>query len=237
MQKALTLLKQDLRISWRDTSTRVFLLIPLVLFALVNLGGPALLEAFPEAVDYAPPFLLILALQGGIMFGFISGFLLLDEKDQDLLSVYRILPLPIMQFLAMRMLFPFLGTLVYILALLAFNPVFSFTGLELFLTSFNLSLITPTLALLLGALAKNKVEGLTYFKAMDLILLIPILPFFLDDTWKYPFMVVPTFWPLHGANAWMENDGETFFLYQMIGLVFQALVIVAAARTFKKRME
>ncbi len=236
MQKSLLLLRQDLRISWRDNSTRVFLLIPPILFLLLNSVVPPLLESYPEILDYKAPLLLTFALQGGLMFGFVSGFLLLDEKDQDLISVYRVVPLSVKSFLVMRMIFPFLATLAYILLVLSFNPLYTFGGGALVLTAMNLSLLTPVLALMVAALGKNKVEGLTYFKAFDLIVLTPFLPFFLSDQWKYPFMIVPTFWSVQGGAAHVGGMEDTFYLYMGIGFAVQILVIALSMWFFRKRL-
>lgn len=236
MEKTLLLLRQDLRITWRDNSTRFFLLLPPILFLLLNSVIPSLLETYPVILEYKAPLLFAFALQGGLMFGFVSGFLLLDEKDQDLLSVYRVLPLSTNSFLLMRMLFPFLSTFGYVLLVLAFNPLHAFQGAPLVLTALNLSLLTPVLALLIATLGKNKVEGLTYFKMLDLIVLTPFLPFFLVEQWQYPFMIVPTFWPVHGGAASMAGQDETFYLFMGIGIIYQLVVIGGSIAFFKRRL-
>ena len=236
MQKTLLLLRQDIRISWRDSSTRFFLLVPPILFIILHTVIPSLLEEYPVIMEYKAPLLLVIALQGGLMFGFVSGFMLLDEKDQDLLSVYRVMPLSTNGFLVMRMVFPFLGTLIYTLLVLSINPLFQFTGLALVLTAVNLSLLTPVLALMVAALGKNKVEGLTWFKAFDLVVLTPFLPFFLSDGWQYPFMIVPTYWSVQGGAAHIAGLPDTFLIYMSIGLVVQTGVIAIAMWFFRKRM-
>ncbi len=203
---------------------------------LLHTAIPPLVETYPIILEYRAPLLFAFALQGGLMFGFVSGFLLLDEKDQDLLSVYRVLPLSTNAFLGMRMLFPFLGTMIYVLLVLAFNPLAQFSGLPLVLTAFNLSLLTPVLALLIAAIGKNKVEGLTYFKMFDLIVLTPFLPFFLAEQWKYPFMIVPTFWPVHGGASHLEGEYEIFYWYMGIGIVFQLGIILASMKFFRRRL-
>ncbi len=235
MEKTLLILRQDLRITWRDNSTRFFLILPPILFLLLNSVIPPLVDAYPIILDYKAPLLFAFALQGGLMFGFVSGFLLLDEKDQNLLSVYQVLPLSTNQFLFMRMLFPFTGTFAYVLLVLSLNPLYAFSGLPLVLTALNFSLLTPVLALLIATLGKNKVEGLTYFKMFDLIVLTPFLPFFLEEQWQYPFMVVPTFWPVHGGAASIAGSMGTFYLYMGIGFAFQIVVIGAAMVFFKRR--
>ncbi len=235
MIRSLQFFAHDLRITWRDGSNRIFLLLPPLFILLLHTALPLAIETYPEITPYAPAILAWIVIQGGILFGFVTGFTLLDEKDNGLIAVYKISPIPFYRFLFLKILVPYAATVLYALVAFHFNPVFSLSGLPLVVAGLTFGLLTPVMALLIGALGRNKIEGLTYFKALDLLILIPLLAFFLPEGWEWSFSILPTFWSVSAIEQ--INLGETnhFFLYMAIGAVFQVGLVVLGMQLFRKR--
>lgn len=236
MQAALNYLRYDIRITWREPSTRIFLLMPLVFFSLLQWVAPLLLAAYPDIRPWAPLLLDGIVLQGGLMFGFVTGFLLLDEKDLDLVTVYRVAPVSFGRFLMLKMAFPFLATWVYAVACLGFNPILQLTGVPLLVTSIHFALITPVGALTVAALGKNKVEGLTWFKLVDLILVAPFLGFFVPEPWAKAFWIFPTHGVFDALLASAVHDGSRFWIDTAVGIPFLLAMLALSGWIFKKRL-
>lgn len=236
METALNYLRYDIRITWREPSTRIFLFMPLVFFTLLQWAVPFLLEAFPNIRPWTPVLLDGIILQGGLMFGFVTGFLLLDEKDLDLVTVYRVAPVSFGRFLMLKMVFPFLATWIYALACLSFNPILQLTGFSLIVTSIQFALITPVGALMVAALGKNKVEGLTWFKLIDVILIAPFLGFFLPEAWEKVFWIFPTHGVFDALLASAAHDRPRFWIDQGVGIPYLLAMLVLSGWIFKKRL-
>lgn len=236
MNRSLFFLGQDLKLTWRERSNRVFLFLPPLFFILLHTAVPAILEAYPIVQDYGMVLLSGFVIQGGILFSFVSGFMLLDEKDQGIFPVFQVSPAAMTQLLLLKLAIPFLITLLYALLCLAVNPIHSFSGISLLLTAVAYALLTPSAALLIAALGKNKVEGLTYFKGLDMLFLAPILTFFIPEVWKYAFMILPTYWTFQAGALGAEAANGEFFLHAGVSLAFQSAMIVFSLWFFKRRL-
>lgn len=236
MSRALQYLTDDLLVTWREGSNRIFLFLPPLLLLLGVFAWPALVAAYPAAEPYGLTALLVLAIQGGVLFGFITGFALLEEKDQGLLSVYRVAPIRFHSLLLLKIIFPWTATFVYLLLLLSLNSMLAVTGFPLLLAAFALSLLTPTMALLVGALGRNKVEGLTWFKGLDLLALVPLLGLLLPEAWKWAFSLLPTHWSVQAMASYEAGFlGEAYF-FMGIAIFFQLSLVAFALRLLERRL-
>ena len=236
MSSTIRYLLYDLRLTWRESSTRTFLLMPFVFLGLLLWGVPSLLTAFPAVEPWSALLLDGIVLQGGIMFGMVSGMLLLDEKDQGLITVYRVSPIKFGRWIALKMAFPLLATLAYALTCFAINPVQHFGVVPLLLSAVHFALITPLIALIVAAAADNKVEGLTWFKFVDLVMIAPFLGFFLPAPWSQIFMVFPTHWAFDAIFAMHAGESTIMLRDHLIGIPIICLLLYIAAVVFGRRV-
>ncbi|MFN8397778.1 MAG: hypothetical protein U0176_24380 [Bacteroidia bacterium] len=236
METAFQYLRYDVRITWREPSTRIFLFMPLVFFSLLQWAVPALLAAYPVVQPWGPLLLDGIVFQGGLMFGFVTGFLLLDEKDLDLVTVYRVAPMRFGRLLLLKMAFPFLATWLYAAASLAMNPILRLGGLELVVGSFHFALITPVGALIVAALGKNKVEGLAWFKFVDVLLIAPFLGFFLPGGWGELFWLFPTHGAFDGLLAASQGEASRFWVDQVVGIGYLCGMLWFSGWVFRRRV-
>lgn len=211
-------------------------MMPFVFLGLLLWGVPPLLTAFPVVQPWAALLLDGMVLQGGIMFGMVSGMLLLDEKDQGLITVYRVAPISFGKWIALKMAFPLLATFAYALTCFGINPVLHFGILGLLFSAIHFALITPLIALLVAALAHNKVEGLTWFKFVDLIMIAPFLGFFLPEPWGKLFFIFPTHWAFDAIFALHAGDFATMWWDHLIGIPIICLLLYLSTLVFKRRV-
>jgi hypothetical protein len=206
---------------------------------LVHLISPRIQDSIEFASPaFFPVFLLLFSLFIPIIYGFISSFLLLDEKDEHLLTVLKVMPISRNNFLAIRM---FFMSLFAFIVLLIFPPL---SGL-IDTTQFNYlayvpvailySLFTPFIALLVSSFATNKVQAFAIFKISATIFMLPLFAFFLiQDNFKYLFSPIPNFWTFLALDSVVQT-GETDFVALGIGVTYHLILIVVLFYIFNKK--
>lgn len=234
MKKIVTLINSDLRQIFRDKTLTVFLFAPLILIVFVRLFVPFITEQYPIIQDYHPMIMMFAGIQTAIMFGFIISFIILDEKDENVLQVIRVLPISPFYFILYRLLFATTFSTLGAFLMINLSGI-AYPGLtNSILLSVQYGLTAPFITLIIATFAKNKVEGMAFFKGVDLILLLPMLSFFVAGNIKYIFSIIPAFWTYNLFNASITNGDTTYFF--IIGLTIYGFVISVLFMQFKKRI-
>ena len=242
MIRAVELLLLTGRIDWRSMRGDPFLLwlaaMPFVYALAIRLGLPyldgPLRQGFGIGVaDIAPLLGAGLLMLAPSCAGIVVGFLLLDERDLRVMSAIRVTPCSPAVYLARRLFWPCLVGVVVGLAAYAVSGLPHIPLSALVTVSVVASLAAPAMALTLGTLAGNKVQGLALLKVANVIGLLPILAFFLEDPWRYVAVILPTAWPVLGY--WHALEGKSFLLDCAGGIVFMSLLIAGLHSLFERK--
>ncbi len=183
----------------RDAILLVLLPAPLLTALAIRLmlvflsGLLAGQAAFSPGVWYPLADALMLAL-GPLMMAVCSAFLLLEECDAGICGYYYITPAGHIRYLAARIAFPILwGFLCGILAITLFG--LSHTPLPRLLACALLAALAAlATAMLVVALAANRVEGMAVSKLAGLSLLGLLPAWFIPGPLRYIGGVLPSFW-------------------------------------------
>ena len=101
-----TLAANDIRLVRRDNLLRWMLLLPVALTALARWGLGPLADSLRQWFDLEPYYPLVasyaLLLSTSLTFGQVTGFLLLDEREDRTLSALRVTPVPFNFYLVYR---------------------------------------------------------------------------------------------------------------------------------------
>jgi len=234
MGKLSTLIKMDLKLIWLDATMRSFILIPIVLIFFVKYFVPYLTEIYPFITVYHDMIMMGAAIQTAVMFGFITSFIILEEKDEHVLQVIRILPISPFYFILYRMTFTFFISMVGALATVYFGGL-SYPGMSpALLLSIQYGLAAPLIALIIVTFAQNKIEGMAYFKAVNLFLLLPLTSFLAIGNLKYIFSFIPSYWTYTLYHKSLQKDDH--FLYFFIGFCIYGIYLFLLYITFKKEV-
>jgi fluoroquinolone transport system permease protein len=234
MKKIVTLIQTDLRQIFRDKTLTVFLFAPVILIVFVRFFVPYMTDQYPIVGDYHGMIMMFASIQTAIMFGFIISFIILEEKDENVLQVIRVLPISPFYFILYRLLFATSFSVFGAFLMINLGGI-AYPGLlNSFLLSVQYGLTAPFITLIIATYAKNKVEGMAFFKGVDLVLLLPMFSFFIVGNMKYIFSIIPAFWTYSLFHASI-NNGNTAF-YFIIGLTIYGIVISALFLQFKKRI-
>lgn len=234
MKHLLTLSSQDFRSTFRDPIFRGLLFFPLFAFALIKWLLPVLAERYPEMIPYTPVILMWACMQSATMFGFIYGFLFLEEKETQVNQALKIIPLSAFGLVSSRLLLGLLVSTLVNLMLIAVGGVVSIPFWQALLIALQFSLMAPLLALLLGTFSKNRIEGLAQMKIFNISLILPGLIYFFDAPVAHATAVVPTYWAFRSIEASMLNGD--FWLFWGVGMLYYGGLIFLLSRLYQKRM-
>lgn len=223
----------DFKLIFRDASLRIFFFMPLLIVAVVAWWCPYLVETYPVTADYMIYVVMMSCTQAATMYGFIYSVVFLDERDTEVAKVYSILPISKNKLLLGRLLLPYtlsaLSTFVVLLAQPFYTP---HSWIMWLLYSLLFAFLAPIMALAVASLANNKMEGMTWFKGLNLIIGLPIFAFFLP-AYSYFFAVLPTFWPFWSFYHFLTL--ENYGLFFGIAFGVELLLLMGLVHWFKKR--
>ena len=231
MNHFLILSKNDFRITFRDPVFKGLLIFPFVAFGLVRFLLPWVVTQFPIVAQYGHVVLMWACMQTATMFGFIYGFLFLEEKDEQVDGVIRILPISTLRLLLSRLAMGYSISVFSNFLILRFGGITDLSPVLSLLLALQYSLIAPLLALWLGAMAGNKIEGMAQMKLGNLVLNIPILLYFLPYKALHASAFIPTYWSFRSLEMAIEGSG-LFWVFLAGGGVVYAVYMGWLLRRF-----
>jgi fluoroquinolone transport system permease protein len=232
MKLLFILSQQDLRTTFRDPIFKGLLFFPLLAFAFIRWLLPVIIVRFPILLPYQAVILMWSCMQSATMFGFIYGFLFLDEKEENLFQVLRIVPISTLQLLASRLLVGFAVSSFTNFLLLHLGGIGHFKGWQEVLLALQFSLLAPLIALLLGIFSRNKVEGLAQMKIVNIALNLPALIYFLPSPWLHLTAIFPSYWSFRSLEA-AATDGP-YVSFMALGTAYYLIILYTLNRRFRK---
>jgi len=235
MKLFLSVVKNDLKIIFRDSTMYIMFFLPLIFIALcrflVPLATRYLLPVLPEY------YWLIVAGFTSVSAStpsFLTGFILLDERDENIHVLQKVLPLPANFILKCRTIFMVIASFFFSIIILQFNGLINLKFIYLVMISVLFSFIPPILTFSIVAFAKNKIEATTMYKGLSMFLVLPVAAFFIKSGWKYGFGAIPFFWTF---NAFQLEGALWLSLGNfLIGLVVHLIFIVLFYTLYKKKI-
>lgn len=211
---------------------------PVLMIGIVMSVAPALLlMAFGSAVEStgqnAFGFVgtsrilgMIAVLMPGGMLGWVTGFLLLEDRDEGMLTALEVTPVGKGGFIAWRL--GHCALLVFVLSLLTVFAALPGTSMAV---AFGAALLAAgygaLVALFLVAFAGNKVEGLALTKLVNLGLVVPLLAL-LPSPLRYLAAPLPPFWV--GELAGLATDALPLLPAFMLGCAATAALCLLLGR-------
>jgi len=169
-----------------------------------------------------------------LMFGFVIGFLIMDERDENLLIVLRVMPISRNTYLLYRMLFLTLLSVIYIMLFPLLTGLIEIGLLEYLPIALLLALLTPTLGLIANVVATNKVQAFAVFKMLGGVFYIPLFAFFINNDLKYLLGIIPNFWTFMALDAVLKT-GNQDYIFLGIGFCMHFIFLVVLFYLFNKK--
>ncbi len=231
----------DARTVFRDSSLRWMILIPVATTLLIRWGVPPLAEALMEQngfnlVPYYPTimayFFIMLC---PMVFSMLTGFVLLDERDENTLTALAVTPLSLNLYFAYRIAIPIALTIILLFLIFPLSGIVALAWGDILIAALAAAPTAPMFALFLASVANNKVQGFALMKLTGLPLFIPIFAYFVDSTWEYAFGIIPTFWPM--KTYWLlQAGGPGVWWHLAVSLLYQGALVAVLVRRFNRIM-
>ena len=239
MGRLMTLIAGDGRNVARDPMLAYMPLIPLALTLGLRLIVPRATDLLASRLDVAAyhdvvtAFLLLLT---PLLVGMLAGFVLLDERDENVLLSIAVTPLGRTRFLLYRLALATALSFVLDILLVGLLALVPLRLAALIPVALIGSTEAPLLALFMATFAGNKVEGLVLAKAGGLLFLAPVAVVFLPSGWGLLAGVMPTYWVTRSFLA-IHRPGLGYSWSLLAAAAYHGALLWALARAFNRRAE
>jgi len=242
MNRILHLIRLDLKQVMRDSMLAIALVGPLILILVVRYGIPFIGEWIYkqftlDIMTYSDLILSFVLVLIPLMLGMLTGFMMLDERDENLIEYYAITPLRKMGYFLYRLTIPVVLSLLYNVLLLCsvqtqLPPLVSIIPVLLML-----ALEAPLITLLLVGFANNKIEGLALSKGIGLVVFVPAIVYFMAFPWQLVASFIPTYWAAQTLISSMQDNLINSMIYAIIGLLVHALTLWVLAIRYSRKVD
>ncbi|OIB02072.1 hypothetical protein AK95_03980 [Paenibacillus sp. LC231] len=239
MERYKALIIMDLRHAWKDPVLMAAMFGPLLLLFLSRFGFPVAVNWLD--VNYSfhlEPYsgfaasLLIVTIP--MLTGMLTGLLILDERDENVIAYYAVTPLMRKGYLLYRVTLPFLLCTVLSILYLSFSTLsdihWAQLGVLLLLAS-----EAPIFSLFLAAFSANKVEGLALSKIGGLFIAGPVVANFVPGAWQVLGAWLPTYWPAKVPYLITQNEPMLAIVFFSVGLLLHAAYLFFMVSVFNNR--
>ncbi|MDD3122272.1 MAG: hypothetical protein PHC62_02020 [Candidatus Izemoplasmatales bacterium] len=264
MKKYLSLLKYEFKTIFKSSMSVFMLLYPVLMLFITGFILPAVLEKTTSANSNATTITLLIGFvltlsMGGFLMGAMLGFSLIENKDENTLINIATTPVTVSGYTTFKVIYTtilaFFANLVLIggLKLIASNKyIIVFMGNtirlldrisigQMLIFAVVASLVVPMIALVIGAIAKNKVEGFAFMKSSGIIIMIPLLALLntFQDWKQYLLGIVPNFWAVKALlNLVLDSQDSSnlsFNMYMVIGGIITLIIGYISFRFFVRK--
>lgn len=168
---------------------------------------------------------------GALIAGTVSGFMLIDEKDDRTLQAMLVTPVPFRQFVLYRVGVPAVMSVFIVTALVLFIGQALVPLWQLLLIAAGASLAAPMVALFYAIFSANKVQGFAMAKFVGIAGWVILVGWFIDEPWQWLFGLFPPF--LVSKAYWLAFAGDArWWLALVAGIVLQLGMLWVMVRRF-----
>lgn len=225
----------DLKNVFRDSTLVMALFGPVAIFSLL-LGLPLLESLIYERYQfdlaaYRLVIVTFLSLVPSMLFGMIFGFIILDERDEDIIDFISVTPLQKEGYLTYKLQMPMLLSIGFFLFFWFGTSLVQLNPLHASLIGVMVALEAAIGTLFLVTFSENKVEGLAFSKLLGILYLgVPVVILW-ESSWHWFTAWLPSFWVakaiLHSQTgvAWVWAD-------LTVGLILHCVVLIFFLKSF-----
>lgn len=232
MRTLLTLSYSDLCSTFREPIFRLLIFFPFFSFAIIRWGYPAILNLYPPIEPYSQVILMWACLQSATLFGFIYGFIFLEEKEENIWQAIQVLPISGFNLVTSRLLVGILISTLVNFTLIHWGGIEHFEIWKEIIVALHFSFTAPLIALYIGAFARNKIEGLAQIKVINILVLIPAVIYFIPYKITFVSAIIPTFWSFRSLEL-ANGSLPKFGIHLIVGTLWYLMVFYLLHRRLK----
>jgi fluoroquinolone transport system permease protein len=233
------ILKTELKNIFRDSMYLFFMIYPIILGVIGYFLIPYL-ESQVSQTSLAPEIVsMIFILMTGFIFGALTAFTLLDDKDDFVLLSLKVTPISVKTYVMFKLLISFVfGFIATIVIILTTNFLSGSSFWMILLIAILGALQAPGIALIVNSFSTNKVEGFVVMKMSGLILVLPVIAFFIQS-WQEVFLIfAPGFWSARLIQMELIPTIDvnfTFIVYFILGVIYNLIFVSIFMKIYAKK--
>ncbi len=240
MKRVYVMLKGDFKNISRDFMLLFILVSPAIIaiaFSLIIPFADRILAAelgfqLSEHYIFIMAFIIMLV---PMMYGMMIGFIILEERDENILSYLFVTPLSKAEYILYRTGFAMVMSTAFNIFILYFLDIVEIRLIQslpvLLLSTLNAIL----LVLIILVFAENKVEGFAVTKGSGLLFVAPIIGYLLESNLRYLAGILPPYW-ISESFISIYNGQDNYFIYLFIGLIVYSCWIYFLSKKFSKKV-
>ena len=231
-----TLMKNDLKNIFRDRFLVYATIIAPIIFVVIGrLAFPWITENYyPNLVFLYPAFFMLFVIFIPMIFGFVTGFLIMDERDENLLTVLRVMPISRSSYLFYRMLLMIILSFIFVTLFPWLTGLIEVSFWNYLPIAALFAVFTPLLGLVVNIIATNKIQAFALFKTLGGAFMLPIFALGVEGWLQYAFSPIPNFWTFMALEHLLEN-GTNNFLFIGIGFAYHFAILAVLFHLFNKK--
>ncbi|MCG8572198.1 MAG: hypothetical protein MJB14_18865 [Spirochaetes bacterium] len=234
-----TLTGGDLKNVQRDPILVLLFFVPFSVVALFRFAIPFATQLLDQhlAFDLTPHYAFIISMVSLIVpmtYGFVMGFILLEERDENILNYFAVTPLTKGGYLWYKMIIPMVVSTFFSLMILLLLPFTDFPVFKIVLLCMVASMEAPLMALFLAAFAQNKVEGMAVGKLGSIIFMAPFIGYFAPGIGKLGGALFPPWWI---SMTFLVRYSDSFWLYLVGAIVVHLVFLYILLKKYLQRIE
>ena len=234
-----TVVIAELKNMVRDKMYFFFAIYPIILGFVGYLLIPYIDNRVPETSLVPEIIAMFLILMTAYVFGALMGFTLLDDKDDKVLLSLKITPISVKAYVVTKLVISFcFGVFATIIMIIATNFLPDAQLWEMILITLVASLQAPGVALVVNSFATNKVEGFVIMKLSGMILILPVVAFFVIE-WQEVFLAfAPGFWSARMIEMELVPGLDynfTFVVYFFAGVIYNMGLLWLLLKLYVKK--
>lgn len=224
----------------RDSLLGFFIAYPLILGLAVRWLIPVIEDKTGASI--APYYFLIeaaLLLLTPLIIGAVAGFSILEDRDDNILLAIKVAPMSLEFFIGLTLFLVFTLSVLGSAFAIWVAQLASLPAGTIWAVSIVSALSAPLTALLINAVASNKIEGFAMVKGTGVLIIFPIVGLLFFDAKEFLFSFVPGFWPAKALAATMLPQHAfqlSYAAYLLIGLAYALLINLLTYRLFRAKV-
>lgn len=232
----LRVMVSDLKMIMRDPIMALLFFVPLmigIIFkVLIYFVLPIVLEYVEFTLPLEPYLLSMTLLMTPYMLGVVMGFMMLDDKDGNIIDLVLVTPYGRLGYLLNRILFISLFTFLYSWINYVILNLVDLNLFSLLYISVLLSVFAASIGLLFFRIAGDKIIGLTYAKILNFVIIFVFADFIKAEWFVYVASLFPTFW----ITKLITDSGvvENYFFSGIVVLVWFLIVYMSGIGNKKR---
>lgn len=233
-------IRYDIKLLRGDPMLILSIMVPFILWALMYFVFPLIEGVVLNKFSYdigqwyrqtAYFFMLLIPMMTGMVYGFI----LVDERDEGIITAISVTPSGKPGYLKTRLGIPMALSFIFIILFLYLLKIQGSHSLpEIILLSALIASQSLFILLVLGAFADNKIMGLAIAKGFGILLMGPILDYVLPGNLKWLGAFSPMFWT---GRAFMAENAQHFWFFLLIATIIHIMLIFILYTRFIRRSD